>query len=505
MNDDETAIADADDRQLPISLNKSDRRQTPRSIDRRSGINAAKENEARNIVRDKLLKTREYKTQLRETIATSREQVVGAAEALYAEVDEHMAVLQQANSKLVIATITATQLAEKLEITKAELEITKDLAEKANLAKSDFLSSMSHELRTPLNAILGFAQLLESGSPTPTDSQGKKLNHITKAGWYLLELINQILELAVIESGKLSVQQEKLSLQEILWECQVMIGPQLLEKNIALQIAPFDPTLTVIADKTRLKQVIYNFLSNAIKYNKNDGSIDVLCALNNSGKISISVKDSGIGLSKEKLDQLFQPFNRLGQEKGLNQGTGIGLMISKQLVELMGGTIGVKSTEGIGTEFWIEFDCANALEMSNVIPNTLQSTSQNKLINIYKTLLYVEDNPANLMLVENIIIERCPNIKMLTASEGKMGIALAQSHRPDVILLDINLPDLSGFEVLQLLKNNPLTANIPVVAISANAMPHDRDRALKAGFCTYLTKPIKINEFLVELSVILKQ
>jgi signal transduction histidine kinase len=366
MNVDESAYAAGDQDQSAMNLESSDRRHTPRGTDRRSGNIAAKENEVKNIDRDKSLKKREDKTQLREILATSREQVVSAAEAFYAEADEHMLVLQEANSKLVIATINATELAEKLEIAKVELEITKNLAEKANQAKSDFISSMSHELRTPLNAILGFAQLLESGSPAPTDRQAKKLAQIIKAGWYLLELINQILELAVIESGKLSVLQETVSLQEILWECQVMIDPQLEERSINLQIETFEPTLTVIADKTRLKQVVLNLLSNAIKYNKNHGSIVVACAASNPGKISISVKDSGIGLSKEKLDQLFQPFNRLGQEKGLSQGTGIGLMISKELVELMGGTMGVKSTEGVGTEFWLEFVCGATLQTSNV-------------------------------------------------------------------------------------------------------------------------------------------
>jgi signal transduction histidine kinase len=366
MNIDESAFAAGDQDQSAMSLEMSNRRHTPRGTDRRSGNIAAKENEVRNVDRDKSLKNREDNTQLREILATSREQVVSAAEALYAEADEHILVLQEANSKLVVATINATELAEKLEIAKVELEITKNLAEKANRAKSDFISSMSHELRTPLNAILGFAQLLESGSPVPTDRQAKKLTQIIKAGWYLLELINQILELAVIESGKLTVLQETVSLQEVLWECQVMVDPQLDERSINLKIETFEPTLTVIADKTRLKQVVLNLLSNAIKYNKNHGTIVVACVASNQGKISISVKDSGIGLSKEKLDQLFQPFNRLGQEKGLSQGTGIGLMISKELVELMGGTMGVKSTEGVGTEFWLELVCGATLQTSNV-------------------------------------------------------------------------------------------------------------------------------------------
>jgi CheY-like chemotaxis protein len=282
-----------------------------------------------------------------------------------------------------------------------------------------------------------------------------------------------------------------------------MIEPQSQKNDIHINILPFDSTLMVKADKTRLKQVLFNLLSNAIKYNRNHGTVEVMCLAISPEKIRISIKDSGLGLSAEKLDQLFQPFNRLGQEKGLNQGTGIGLMITRELVELMGGTIGVSSTIGVGTEFWIELINDTSLHdySVNTIPEKLEFKEQNDTVQ--RVVLYVEDNPANLMLVEQII-ENHPDISMLTAGDGNMGIALARTHLPDVILLDINLPGISGFETLKILQEDPSTAHIPVLAISANAMPHDSDKALKAGFFSYLTKPIKINEFMNKLNMALE-
>ena len=228
------------------------------------------------------------------------------------------------------------------------------MAEKANLAKSIFLSSMSHELRTPLNAILGFAQLLEAGSPPPTPTQIARLQQIIKAGWYLLELINEILDLALIESGRLSLSREPVSLTEVMRECQAMIESQAQQRGIHVSFLPFDNTWFANADRTRVKQVLINLLSNAIKYNREHGTVEVSCTAIAPERIRISIKDSGAGLPPEKLVQLFQPFNRLGQENGSEEGTGIGLVVTKQLVELMGGTIGVESTVGVGSEFWIE-------------------------------------------------------------------------------------------------------------------------------------------------------
>ena len=237
-----------------------------------------------------------------------------------------------------------------------ELNNAMAIAEKANLAKSDFLSSMSHELRTPLSAILGFAQLMESGSPSPTPSQKRSIDQILKAGWYLLELINEILDLALIESGKLSLSLEPISLIEVMRECQAMIEPQAQKRDIRMTFPQFKLPYFVKADRTRVKQVLINLLSNAIKYNKVGGTVVVDFIASTPGRIRICVRDTGEGLTPEKLTQLFQPFNRLGKETGVEEGTGIGLVVSKRLVELMGGVIGVESTVGKGSVFWIELN-----------------------------------------------------------------------------------------------------------------------------------------------------
>ncbi|MEQ1592530.1 MAG: PAS domain S-box protein [Thiobacillaceae bacterium] len=377
----------------------------------------------------------------------------------------------------------------------SELEIARVVADKANLAKSDFLSSMSHELRTPLNAILGFAQLLEASSPPPTAVQIARLQQIIKAGWYLLELINQILDLAVIESGKLSLSLEPVSLIEVMRECQAMIEPQAQQRGIHVNFVPFDTTWFAHADQTRVKQVVINLLSNAIKYNREQGTVEVKCTASGNGRIRISIKDSGAGLRPEKLAQLFQPFNRLGQENGTEEGTGIGLVVTKQLVKLMGGAIGVESTVGVGSEFWVELmqGVSPHFAAGNILPVELARQTQGS--SALRTLLYVEDNPANMMLVEHII-EGHPGISMLGARDGNQGIAMARAHLPDVILMDINLPGISGSQALKILREEPATAHIPVIAISANAMLRDIERGLEAGFFHYLTKPIKVNEFM---------
>ncbi|MFZ3042475.1 MAG: ATP-binding protein [Thiobacillus sp.] len=393
------------------------------------------------------------------------------------------------------------QLYKALQDKNTELESAKAVAEKANLAKSNFLSSMSHELRTPLNAILGFAQLLESGAPAPTATQIVRLHQIIKAGWYLLDLINEILDLAVIESGKLSLSLEPLSLSEVLLECQAMIGPQAQQRGINIIFDKVDPNWFAHADHTRVKQALINLLSNAIKYNRDHGMVEVKC-IATPEHVRISIKDSGAGLPPEKLVQLFQPFNRLGQETGAEEGTGIGLVVTKQLVELMGGTIGVESTVGLGSEFWIELirDEMPQLAAEHTMAAELAPQAQGNAA--LRTLLYVEDNPANLMLVEQII-EGHPQVRMLSARDATLGIALARAHLPEVILMDINLPGLSGIQALKILREDPVTAHIPVLAISANAMPRDIQKGLEAGFFRYLTKPIKVNEFMNALDMAL--
>ena len=385
----------------------------------------------------------------------------------------------------------------------SELHNAMAVAEKANLAKSDFLSSMSHELRTPLSAILGFAQLIESGSPPPTTTQKRSIDQILKAGWYLLDLINEILDLALIESGKLSLSLEPISLSEVMHECQAMIEPQAQKRGISVAFPHIEVQYFVEADRTRLKQVLINLLSNAIKYNKGGGTVVVECVAKTPGRIRICVKDSGAGLTPDKLMQLFQPFNRLGQEANVEEGTGIGLVVCKRLIELMGGVIGVESTVGKGSVFWIDLNltaepqpAAGAAEPSASAKAPVRSDAQ------MRTLLYVEDNPANLMLVEDLIA-RLPDIRLLSARDGHRGIEIARTSRPDVILMDINLPGISGITALRILAEDPATAHIPVIALSANAMPHDIEKGLEAGFFRYLTKPIKVNEFMDTLDVTL--
>jgi len=384
----------------------------------------------------------------------------------------------------------------ELQETNVELETAKSAAEKANLAKSDFLSSMSHELRSPLNAILGFAQLLESTSPLPTASQKENIGQILKAGWHLLKLINEILDLAVVESGKMSLSPEPVSLAEVISECQAMMEPQAKQRDISMTFPQLAIPYYVNADRTRLMQVFINLLSNAIKYNRVQGTVEVKCTATSPERIRISVRDTGAGLPPEMLAQLFQPFNRLGQEKRVEEGTGIGLVMSKRVVELMEGAIGVESTVGVGSVFWIELlrttaptPAAACTESTIALPAPIPDGAR------LRTLLYVEDNAANLALIEQLIARRS-DIRLLTAANGTLGVELARDSQPDVILMDINLPGISGIEALKTLREDPATAHIPIVALSANAMPRDIKKGLEAGFFRYLTKPIKIHEFM---------
>jgi PAS domain S-box-containing protein len=397
-----------------------------------------------------------------------------------------------------------------LQETNVKLETAKSAAEKANLAKSDFLSSMSHELRSPLNAILGFAQLMESASPSPTASQTKSIAQILQAGWYLLKLINEVLDLAVIESGKVSLSKEPVSLAQLMSECQSMMEPQAQQSGIRMTFPRFDHPVYVAADRTRLKQIIINLVSNAIKYNQEQGTVAVDFTVSappfsdlgaaGPGRIRFSVKDTGAGLPREKLAQLFQPFNRLGQEAGSVAGTGIGLVVSKRLAELMGGVLGVESIVGLGSVFWCELNSAAAPEVP-VLTGEAEAPvrPQPSPGSPRRTLLYVEDNPANMRLVEQLI-ERFPDIDLITAVNGTLGIELARATQPQVVLMDINLPGISGIKALKILRQDPATAHIPVIALSANAMARDVARGLEAGFFRYITKPIKIDEFMDTLN-----
>ncbi|MDI1247264.1 MAG: PAS domain S-box protein, partial [Lacunisphaera sp.] len=397
------------------------------------------------------------------------------------------------------------RLDQALQETNVELKSAKSAAEKANLAKSDFLSSMSHELRSPLNAILGFAQLMDSSTPPPTADQSARIAQILQAGWHLLNLINEILDLAVIESGKVSLSREPVCLAEVMVECQTMMEPQAQQRGIAMTFPRFEQPVFVWADRTRLKQIVINLLSNAIKYNREQGKVIVEYAVTPTERVRIGVRDTGHGLDPGKLAQLFQPFNRLGQEGNGVVGTGIGLVVTKQLVELMDGALGVESTVGTGSLFWVELRPSVAPGLIEVAPEPAAPHPLPPPVPAPKhrrTLLYIEDNPANMELVEQLIARR-PELHLLKAVNGTLGIQLAHTGRPEVILMDINLPGLSGSAALKILRHDPATAHIPVVAVSANAMPRDIELGLEAGFFRYLTKPIKVNEFMETLDVAL--
>jgi len=374
-------------------------------------------------------------------------------------------------------------------------------AEKANRVKSDFLSSMSHELRTPLNAILGFAQLIESGSPPPTDTQQRSIEQILHAGWYLLELINEILDLALIESGKLALTLEPVALAEVMQECRAMTEPQGQNRGVVVNFAACTFPKFVLADRTRLKQILINLLANGIKYNKPGGTVTVDCQAAGPGRIRIGVRDTGTGMAPDRQAQLFQPFNRLGQEANAQEGTGIGLVLCKHLVELMGGVIGFESAVGKGSLFWIEMNLASEETASST---SLLTIPQPMLTEpAFFTLLYVEDSTAHRMLVEELIARR-PDIRLLSAADAEAGIEMARVSQPDIILMDINLPGINGTQALKILALDPATAHIPVIALSANSIPRDIENGLAAGYFRYLTKPIKVNEFMGVLDVALK-
>ena len=389
----------------------------------------------------------------------------------------------------------------QLELANSELELAIEEARNANQAKSAFLSSMSHELRTPLNAILGFAQILASKDmPTTPEQKLEFSGHILKSGRHLLTLINEILDLAKVEAGALSLSMEPVPLADVLAECQHMIAPLAAARGVRV-LFPDAPAAYVQADRTRIKQVLLNLLSNAVKYNREGGAVIVDCARPASQRLRLSVQDTGMGLSPEQVAGLFQPFNRLGQEGGTQEGTGIGLVVTRRLVELMGGEIGVTSSPGVGSVFWIELDVASVAGTAPAAPAARPRAAQAAddaadagAPARQHTVLYVEDNPANLRLVQEIVRFR-PDLRLVSAPDGHFGLSLARSQRPDVILMDLNLPGLSGLEVLAQLRREPETARIPAIAVSANAMPADIERALAAGFARYLTKPIDIGQF----------
>ena len=369
------------------------------------------------------------------------------------------------------------------------LRQSKIVADKANQAKSEFLSSMSHELRTPLNAILGFAQVLKSNEAHPLNaSQKEAVEHILAGGGHLLELVDQILDLNRIETGKLTVDCKPVDLKTMLAECLSRIRPQAEKKGVSLIDRISDGRVPQLyADPVRLRQVIYSLLSNAIKYNQQGGEVALDGQDMPGGMYRVTITDSGAGIPVSMQKSVFEPFERLGRESGSIEGVGAGLAICKQLMELMRGNIGFESEAGKGSRFWVDIMVDSG--QSELQPEEAQKPERGRTPD--RTILCIEDNPANMRLMQ-VIIGQLEQVQLLTARDAAQGIDLARCHLPDLILMDINLPDMRGTEALQILKRFKETARIPVIAISADAMPADVHAALGAGFTTYLTKPLDI-------------
>ena len=373
-----------------------------------------------------------------------------------------------------------------------ELAQAKETAERANQAKSDFLSSMSHELRTPMNAILGFSQMLEYDSTLNADQQDN-VQEILKGGRHLLTLINEVLDLAQIESGRTNLSLEPVDLTHLVEDCRQLIQPLADARHIRLQL-DIPPQATVRADRVRCKQALLNLLSNAVKYNREGGEIRVAMLAAQSGRLRMGVTDTGAGIAPERLAELFQPFNRLGAEHGEIEGTGIGLTITRRLVDLMGGEVGVDSQLGVGTTFWIDLPADAA---ATDLATTPRSAATSAIASAQRyCVLCVDDNPVNLKLIAQTMALR-PHVDLLTAHSPELGLELALAHRPDLILLDIHMPGMSGYQLLRVLQADARLRTTPVIAITANAMPSDIARGRAAGFSDYLTKPLDVGLFLL--------
>jgi signal transduction histidine kinase/ActR/RegA family two-component response regulator len=386
---------------------------------------------------------------------------------------------------------------------KAEAELlAREAAEAANAAKSEFLSRISHELRTPMNSILGFAQLLEMSKKEPlTETQHDRVQQILKGGQMLLEIINEVLDLSRIESGRMTISPEPVEVRPVLEEVMDLVMSLASERHIKINLKNVPTKQFIQADFQRLKQVLINLVGNAIKYNKEGGTVTLSCKNIATDRLRICVSDTGLGIPSDKLSLLFKPFERVGVKQGVVEGTGLGLALSKHLVELMGGVIGVESKVNKGSTFWFDLPLTKS-------PGVLAQTEKMKLqstpiSDMTRTLLYIEDNFANFELVKQVLSEQ-PQIELLWAMQGGIGLHLAEQRHPDLILLDLHLPDMHGADVLDHLQKGDKTRDIPVIVLSADATSGQIDRLMQAGARIYLTKPLDVQGLLIVIEKLLR-
>jgi|GEM_PF-2310674 len=375
-----------------------------------------------------------------------------------------------------------------------EMKVARAEAEAANRAKSEFISRMSHEFRTPLNAILGFAQLLELDELTA--DQRESVGHVLRAGRHLVDLVNEVLDISRIEAGRMALSMEPVDAAAVVGETLALLGPEAAQREVQLRWPEPPAPCWVRADRQRLLQVLLNLVSNAVKYNRVDGWVSVSCHAA-GGRARVEVADSGIGIAPEAMPRLFQAFERLGAGAMGVDGTGLGLALSRRLAEAMGGTVEAESQPGRGSRFWIDLETLPAPDGDDAsAPDVVDGGEP------VRTLLYVEDNLSNIRLVERILAAR-PAVRLVTALQGRIALDLARRHLPDLVLLDLNLPDVPGIEVLQRLRGEAGLADTPVVVLSADASPGQRRRLEEAGAAEYLTKPLDVRRFLEILDGIL--